>query len=79
VSNITAPVAIIYGASDGLVDAEKVITHLKTCVMHKKIAQFEHLELIWSDRAYIEIFPSIIELLHTHKPKHREKSDTIRQ
>jgi lysosomal acid lipase/cholesteryl ester hydrolase len=68
VSGITTPVALIHGASDELVDAESLIQQLKTCVMHKKIAKFEHLELVWADSAHIEIFPSILELLQAYKP-----------
>lgn len=65
-SCITAPVAVIYGAADELVDAERVVGELNTCVMAKSIPHFEHLELLWADQACSLVFPTIVELLSKH-------------
>ena len=63
ISNVSVPVAVIYGSSDELVEAKSVVKHLKNCVMHKEISQLEHLELIWSDGADVDVFPFILQLL----------------
>ena len=65
VSRITTPVAVIYGATDALVDATAVIAQLGTCCIHaQEVAHFEHLDLIWADNAPAEVFSSVVELLN---------------
>ena len=63
IPQITVPVAVIFGSTDALVEAKSLVNHLGNCVMHKEISQFEHLELIWADKAHVEVFPTVLELL----------------
>jgi lysosomal acid lipase/cholesteryl ester hydrolase len=76
VSRITSPVAVIHGEFDQLIDAERVIRHIKTCVLHKKVPCYEHLDLLWSDRAHIDIFPVILDLLRAHKSLHTDSDQS---
>ena len=64
ISTITCPVAVFAGGKDYLIDPYVVQQRVKTCILTHIQEGFEHLDLIWADRAADVIFPDIKLLLN---------------
>jgi pimeloyl-ACP methyl ester carboxylesterase len=65
-SKVSCPVAVIAGASDGVIDAARVRDSIPNCALFHLEPEYEHLDLIWADDAHEKIFPLILEQLKKH-------------
>ncbi|KAF5298367.1 hypothetical protein FQR65_LT01145 [Abscondita terminalis] len=64
VSKITAPVTAYYGSADILVsyiDAERTISALPNVVFAKKIARYNHFDVMWGSDVENKVFASIVK------------------
>ena len=61
--NITAPIVLVYGGSDSLVDIEVMLKELPYHTVVTPIDHFEHLDFLWGQDVEKIIFPHILDAL----------------
>lgn len=75
-SNVTAPVKVIYGEYDTLVNPDVLKSELPKDAEIIKIEDHEHLDLIWGGDVDIKVFPEIFKTLDSLQAMHRISSGT---
>ncbi|KAF3907783.1 hypothetical protein ABW21_db0201813 [Orbilia brochopaga] len=75
--NISAPVVLVYGGSDSLVDIEVMLRELPRHTVAKKIPHYEHLDFLWGEENDRLVIPHVLEALETYsgKPDVKVSSD----
>ena len=61
--NITAPIVLVYGGSDSLVDIEVMLKELPSHTVATGIDHFEHLDFLWGQDVEKIVFPRVLEAL----------------
>jgi len=81
-SKLTLPVALFYGGNDSLADPTDVahlIPMIKNLVYKNFQPSYAHLDFVWGENAYIDIYPQVVSLIKQYDgtPKKREVMDKI--
>ncbi|KAK6336219.1 cholesterol esterase [Orbilia brochopaga] len=66
--NISAPVVLVYGGSDSLVDIEVMLRELPRHTVAKKIPHYEHLDFLWGEENDRLVIPHVLEALEVYSP-----------
>lgn len=66
ISKISCPVAVFSGERDNIIDAAIIPFSVPNCVHVHVEAQYEHLDMIWADRAHESVFPAVLGVLRDH-------------
>ncbi|KAI5856439.1 Alpha/Beta hydrolase protein [Tricharina praecox] len=64
--NITAPIVLVYGGCDSLVDIRIMLKELPAHTVATEIAHFEHLDFLWGRDVEKLVFPHVLEALETY-------------
>jgi len=64
--NITAPVVLVYGGCDSLVDIRIMLKELPSHTIATEIHHFEHLDFLWGQDVEKLVFPHVIKALETY-------------
>jgi hypothetical protein len=64
--NITAPIALVYGGCDSLVDIKVMLKELPPHTVATEINHFEHLDFLWGTGVEKLVFPHILDALNKH-------------
>lgn len=64
--NIVAPVTLIYGGSDSLVDIGAMLKELPEETVAKEIEHYEHLDFLWAKDVHHLVFPTVLATLHKY-------------
>ncbi|KAF3919798.1 hypothetical protein ABW20_dc0109218 [Dactylellina cionopaga] len=64
--NISAPVVLVYGGSDSLVDIEVMMKELPDHTVAKVIPHYEHLDFLWGDENDTLVIPHVLEALKVY-------------
>ncbi|KAF3928147.1 hypothetical protein AA313_de0204682 [Arthrobotrys entomopaga] len=64
--NISAPVVLVYGGSDSLVDIEVMMKELPSHTVAKEIKHYEHLDFLWGEETDTLVIPHVLEALKTY-------------
>ncbi|KAK6504312.1 cholesterol esterase, variant 2 [Arthrobotrys conoides] len=64
--NISAPVVLVYGGSDSLVDIEVMLKELPGHTVAKEIKHYEHLDFLWGEENDKLVIPEVLEALERY-------------
>ena len=65
--NIVAPVVLLYGDRDSLVDIDVMLRELpKKNVRARRLHGYEHLDVIWGDNVHKDVIPHVVSALREH-------------
>ncbi|KAK6335895.1 cholesterol esterase [Orbilia blumenaviensis] len=64
--NISAPVVLVYGGSDSLVDIEVMLKELPGHTVAKEIKHYEHLDFLWGEENDKLVIPEVLEALEKY-------------
>jgi lysosomal acid lipase/cholesteryl ester hydrolase len=64
ISLITCPVAIFSGQRDSIIDPSAIPSSVQQCVHVHVQEGYEHLDMIWADKAHKSIFPAVNEIVN---------------
>ncbi|EPS39670.1 hypothetical protein H072_6519 [Dactylellina haptotyla CBS 200.50] len=64
--NISAPVVLVYGGSDSLVDIEVMMKELPDHTIAKEIKHYEHLDFLWGEETDTLVIPHVLEALNLY-------------
>lgn len=68
-TRLTVPTAIFYGGQDTVIDVDALVKELPNVVKIYKEESFEHLDVVWADKAVMTIFPQVVEVLRAQEGK----------
>ncbi|KAF3940584.1 hypothetical protein ABW19_dt0208958 [Dactylella cylindrospora] len=66
--NISAPVVLVYGGSDSLVDIGVMMSELPGHTVAKEVPHYEHLDFLWGDEVDRLVVPHVLEALDVYGP-----------
>lgn len=61
--NITAPIVLLWGDSDGLVDIESMRAQLPGHTRDCKLEGYEHLDVLWGRNVHEDVIPVVLDAL----------------
>ncbi|KAF8248100.1 alpha/beta-hydrolase [Wilcoxina mikolae CBS 423.85] len=61
--NITAPIVLVYGGCDSLVDIKVMLKELPPHTIARRVDHFEHLDFLWGHDVEKIIFPHVLDAL----------------
>lgn len=64
--NISAPVVLVYGGSDSLVDISVMLKELPSHTIAKEIKHYEHLDFLWGEENDKLVIPYVLEALECY-------------
>ncbi|EGX49367.1 hypothetical protein AOL_s00078g400 [Orbilia oligospora ATCC 24927] len=64
--NISAPVVLVYGGSDSLVDIEVMLKELPGHTVAKEIKHYEHLDFLWGEENDKLVIPEVLDALERY-------------
>ena len=64
--NIKAPIVLVYGGSDSLVDIRVMLKELPRHTIAREIPHFEHLDFLWAQDVERLVFPHVFAALEKH-------------
>jgi lysosomal acid lipase/cholesteryl ester hydrolase len=64
--NITSPIVLLWGDQDSLVDINTMLTQLPTSTQERKLAGYEHVDVLWGRDVHVDVIPEVMEVLRRH-------------
>lgn len=64
--NITAPIVLVYGGCDSLVDINIMLKELPPHTIAHEVPHFEHLDFLWGKDVKELVFPHVLDALDTY-------------
>jgi len=61
--NIVAPIVLLYGDSDILVDIDQMLHELPEQTEATRLHGYEHLDIIWGGNVHVDVIPHVIDAL----------------
>jgi lysosomal acid lipase/cholesteryl ester hydrolase len=61
--NITAPIVLLYGDQDSLVDIEQMTSNLPGHTVSRRMHGYEHLDILWGKDIHEDVIPVVLESL----------------
>ncbi|KAJ6257566.1 hypothetical protein Dda_7351 [Drechslerella dactyloides] len=74
--NISAPVVLVYGGSDSLVDIDVMMRELPRHTVAKRIEHYEHLDFLWGQENDRLVIPHVLEALEMYSHGGEVKADS---
>ncbi|KAG6866209.1 hypothetical protein C0991_007234 [Blastosporella zonata] len=71
--NISAPVVLMYGDSDSLVDIDVMRTELPSHTVVQCLHGYEHLDILWGKDVHKDVIPHVLE----HLKQYQERSEAL--
>ncbi len=72
--NIKAPIVLVYGGSDSLVDIKVMLRELPKQTVATEIPHYEHLDFLWARDVHTQVFPHVFDALECFtNPDHTEE------
>jgi lysosomal acid lipase/cholesteryl ester hydrolase len=62
--NIAAPIVLLWGDSDSLVDIEKMMAQLPEHTYAKRLHGYEHLDILWGKNVHQDVIPEVLAALN---------------
>lgn len=64
--NIVTPIVLLYGDSDSLVDIDVMTKQLPKHTVARRLAGYEHLDILWGKSVHIDVIPEVLSSLRKH-------------
>lgn len=64
--NIVAPIVLLYGDADSLVDIDMMLAQLPSHTTARRLRGYEHLDIIWGEQVDKHVNPYVVEALQIH-------------
>jgi hypothetical protein len=64
--NITAPIVLVYGGQDSLVDINVMLKELPAHTVATEVSHFEHLDFLWGQDVENYVFPHVLSALERY-------------
>jgi len=64
--NITVPIVLIHGDSDGLFEPEAALQHLPCgsgSIRRFELKDYEHIDIVWGKNVHMDVIPRVLEVL----------------
>lgn len=74
--NITAPVHLVYGGSDSLVDINVMLKELPSHTVACEVPHYEHLDFLWGKEIDTLVFPHVFEALDMYSTTPEKEPST---
>jgi lysosomal acid lipase/cholesteryl ester hydrolase len=74
--NIVAPIVLMYGDCDSLVDINTMLTQLPPHTVARRLHGYEHLDILWGKDVHKDVIPHVVDTLQRYRGKGVEMADT---
>lgn len=64
--NITAPIVLLWGDQDSLVDIDVMMRSLPEHTVERRLEGYEHLDVLWGKDVHVDVIPEVLEALKRH-------------
>ncbi|THH09245.1 hypothetical protein EW145_g2160 [Phellinidium pouzarii] len=64
--NIAAPVVLLYGTRDSLVDIDVMLSQLPARTVARPLVGYEHVDILWGDHIDRDVIPEVLAALKLH-------------
>jgi lysosomal acid lipase/cholesteryl ester hydrolase len=64
--NIAAPIVLLWGDSDSLVDIDTMLAQLPVGTRERRLRGYEHLDILWGANVHEDVIPTVLDELRAH-------------
>ncbi|KAK2464295.1 hypothetical protein APHAL10511_003752 [Amanita phalloides] len=64
--NILAPIVLLYGDSDSLVDIDTMLSQLPGHTVARRLRTYEHLDILWGKNVHQDVVPLVLDALQVY-------------
>jgi len=65
--NIVTPIVLLYGDRDSLVDIKMMLKELPDHTIVKRLAGYEHLDILWGKDVHKDVIPEVVRALKMYR------------